>query len=121
MASFRPGEPASGARSGVRVRYAAMEAEGVLDVTVVRRVIRRHQPELEECYDEVAAAPRDPVVLRLEIDPRGVVSAARAESDEVPAEANECARAAALTWAFPEAEGATRVSAPFRLGVPGEP
>lgn len=107
------GAPPSALRraTGPVVRTATPTVEGALSAEVVRRIVRRNLHQVSFCVG--AARDGGPaltgrVVLRIDIDAQGAVSASSVEQSTLAAPSVEgCIAAASRRWTFPAPERGT--------------
>lgn len=99
--------------------HEGAEVTGALSPEVIRRVVRRHVPEVQHCYE--VALRGDPglsarVVAHIVIGPTGAVTSATADGSTDTA-LTTCIAATASRWTFPAPDGGgtVTVSYPFVL------
>lgn len=116
-AAERPGA------AGIGVAIAGLEVKGSLSREVVRRIVKRHLPEVQRCYDAWRAdrpGEGGRVSVKLIVAPTGAVEmSATAESTLLAPSVERCASEAAKGWIFPQPEGGGIVVATvaFDMGV----
>lgn len=97
-----------------------------LPAEALRRIVRRHLPELRTCYDHAFAVdagrgPTGQLVLRIEIDAQGNVhNPAVTSGDAALAPLHACLTTAAARWVFPAPTGATTVTLTQPLRIDNE-
>jgi hypothetical protein len=106
---------------GREPRRAGPGARPSLDRTVIREVIRRHEPEVKACYEAVMVqtpSPQGRVVTRFIINDNGAVrhSCVKLSTLKQP-NAERCIADHILTWEFPKPLGGgwVTVEYPFTL------
>ena len=89
-----------------------------IDKAIIRRYVKRHRPQLRQCY--MAVAQWNPTVkggatLSFMITPQGTVEWARASESDLPAAVTACLVEEVLRWEFPESDGSVQVNYPFEF------
>ena len=97
----------------VAVRFGRLEADGAMPASTVRRVVRRHESEIAECFRRSSAPPEGRVELHFEIAARGSVTDAALDPSVGGPTAAGCVTAAAERWTFPGQDAPTRVTQPL--------
>jgi TonB family protein len=111
---------------GPQVIGGVTEVRGSLDKEIIRRVVRRHLPEVRFCYEQ--ELPRAPtlagrVAVNFTIAATGKVAAAVVQSSTLGnARAESCVVSAVRRWEFPQPQGGGIVIAtyPFNFVLAGQ-
>lgn len=114
------GAPPSALRraSGPVVRAMPPSVEGALPVEVVRRIVLRNINQVSFCFGNATdggPAPTGRVVLRMDIDAQGAVTASRVEESTTAAPSvDACIATASRRWTFPApARGTVTARVPY--------
>jgi TonB family protein len=111
---------------GPQVIVSETQVRGSLDKEIIRRVVRRHLPEVRFCYEQ--ELPRAPtlagrVAVNFTIAATGKVAAAVVQSSTLGnARAESCVVSAVRRWEFPQPQGGGIVIAtyPFNFVLAGQ-
>jgi len=111
---------------GPQVIVSNAQVRGSLDKEIIRRVVRRHLPEVRFCYEQ--ELPRAPtlagrVAVNFTIAASGKVAAAVVQSSTLGnARAESCVVSAVRRWEFPQPQGGGIVIAtyPFNFVLAGQ-
>ena len=105
------------------VFHCGCDAQGSLELEVIRRIVARHRSEIRGCYQRALEHRPDlegRATARWTIAPSGGVQGASIDverSDTHDAEVETCIAHAVSRWTFPSSSGPTVVSYPFVLGT----
>ena len=111
----------TGAGHGPIIRTGVPVVRGGLSIETVRRVVRRHLPEVQYCYEAALTQYPDMegrVTVQFDLSPSGaVVTSGVVQSTLANASVETCLARAARRWVFPSPAGGgvVRVSYPFVL------
>jgi hypothetical protein len=118
----RPGGPAlrQHRTTGPEVTISPAEVKGSLDKELIRRVIRRHLPEVKFCYERELTRNNTlegRVQIHFIIGTTGAVTASMVQSSTLQnSTAEQCIAGAVRRWEFPKPQfGIVDVSYPFVL------
>ena len=108
--------------------HAEIKVQGNLDPRIAHRIFRRHQNELNACYDKALHQHKGPAPtggegeVKLQLTSTGAVMGIKLEGDPLQrsAQLRNCVRAKMLLWVFPKprpGSATTEVLIPLRFDV----
>ena len=119
--------PAFGAGSSATSDAGVFYEGSGLPKEIISKVIRRHWPEIKECYEVVLDQHPEllgKIVMRFAIDPAGTVAKAEITEDTMnTTDVGACIVKSVMTWTFPAFKGPDRqvITYPwiFKTASPG--